>query len=71
MFHGIPDERVDYNLEIYLPTKGPPAVDMHRTVCKLERDGDGRLSTGPCFGEILLEKSKIPIGEGSRNDDDD
>ena len=33
MFHGIPDERADYNLDIYLPTKGPPAVDMSRTSC--------------------------------------
>ena len=33
MFHGIPNERADYNLDIYLPTKGPPAVDMSRTSC--------------------------------------
>ena len=33
MFHGIPNERADHNLDIYLPTKGPPAVDMSRTLC--------------------------------------
>ena len=72
MFHGNPDGRADYNLDIYYSTKGPPAADMvSYTVFTPERVGDGRLSTGPCFGDVLLEKPNIPPGEGNRNDDDD
>ena len=33
MYHGNPDERADYNLDIYYSTKGPPVVDMSRTLC--------------------------------------
>ena len=33
MFHGIPNEHADYNLDVYLPTPDLPAADMSRTLC--------------------------------------
>ena len=70
MLHGIPNEHADYNLGIYLPNMDLPVVDMSHTVFNAERDGDGRFSTDPCFGEVLLEKSNNLLWEGNRNDDD-
>ena len=33
MYHDNPDELADYRLNIYYSTKGPPVVDMSRTLC--------------------------------------
>ena len=33
MYHGNPDERADYNLDICYSTQGPLVVDMSRTLC--------------------------------------
>ena len=70
MFHGIPDERADYNLDIYLPTKGLPADDMPRTLC-LNLNVMAMANFPLVLASEKFLEIKYPLGEGSRNDDDD